>query len=226
MTRRRARPDNSTCSASPCPMPASRAPARPRARRAPRGNRRGTADTAPRPADDPAAGAAAPASPDADDAGAETETRQDDSPSHPGTTDSRLAPAMNSLFGDEELPPPVVDANAAIAASGSPDGKPAAPRRSRKRGVTAAAIDEAVAATAAALPPGVHLGTRPGRSRAGTASSTARTTRRRSSRATVSKPMARIRCSRASASTAPSTRRSRWPSTCVTRSRCPRISAS
>ncbi|WP_186156125.1 DUF72 domain-containing protein [Burkholderia gladioli] len=148
------------------PLPDAGQPSTGAPPRAPRGSRRGAADTAPRPADDPAAGAAAPASlasPDADDAGAETETRQDDSPSHPGSADSRLAPAMNSLFGDEELPPPTIDANAdadaAIAAGGSPDGKPAAPRRSRKRGVTAAAIDEAVAATAAALPPGVHLGT-------------------------------------------------------------------
>ncbi len=52
-----------------------------------------------------------------------------------------------SLFGDDALPPP----------EASPT--PAPPKRSRKRGVSTTAIDDAVAATAAALPANVRLGT-------------------------------------------------------------------
>ncbi|MBI0327474.1 DUF72 domain-containing protein [Burkholderia plantarii] len=76
-------------------------------------------------------------------------------PSRPPAPAENEAASAASLWGDEELPPAP-----APAASGTAAGQPAAaPRRSRKRGVARAAISDEVAATAAALPPNVRLGT-------------------------------------------------------------------
>jgi uncharacterized protein YecE (DUF72 family) len=73
------------------------------------------------------------------------------SPPEPEPAAEHVATA--SLFDDDDLPAP--------AETGSPsaDAPPANARRSRKRGVSPAAISDAVAATAAALPPNVRLGT-------------------------------------------------------------------
>jgi len=72
-------------------------------------------------------------------------------PSRENESEPAPSDATASLFGDDDLP--------AETHAPATDAKPARARRSGKRGVTPAPISDAVAATAAALPPNVRLGT-------------------------------------------------------------------